>query len=83
MNNNKLLVDLKECSGSEQAPNSPCIRNCCLNEEDICIGCFRSIDEIMCWSASSTQEKIAILERIQERKKIDKTSILNLTTKNK
>jgi len=58
--------------GSKHVPDSPCVRNCCLNEQDVCVGCFRSIDEIMSWSASNTQEKIAILERVQERKKQNK-----------
>ncbi|MGZ8185918.1 MAG: DUF1289 domain-containing protein [Methylobacter sp.] len=26
---------------------SPCIRNCCLNNDDICLGCFRSLHEII------------------------------------
>lgn len=30
--------------------DSPCIRNCCLNEQDVCIGCFRSLSEIKQWS---------------------------------
>lgn len=28
---------------------SPCVRNCCLGEDDICLGCFRTIDEITSW----------------------------------
>jgi predicted Fe-S protein YdhL (DUF1289 family) len=54
--------------------NSPCVRNCCLNEQDICLGCFRSLDEIKLWGRSdtSTQQKTQILAnsatRQQERK---------------
>ncbi|WP_239649575.1 DUF1289 domain-containing protein [Methylocucumis oryzae] len=22
--------------------DSPCVRNCCLNNDDVCLGCFRS-----------------------------------------
>ncbi|MDO9104552.1 MAG: DUF1289 domain-containing protein [Methylovulum sp.] len=29
---------------------SPCIRNCCLNADDVCLGCFRSLYEIMQWA---------------------------------
>ena len=46
---------------------SPCVRNCCLDENDICLGCFRSIDEIVGWSASSRKEKEIILSNCQER----------------
>jgi predicted Fe-S protein YdhL (DUF1289 family) len=28
---------------------SPCVRNCCLNEDDICLGCRRSLSEIIAW----------------------------------
>ncbi|MUH72643.1 DUF1289 domain-containing protein [Psychrosphaera haliotis] len=30
--------------------SSPCIRNCCLDEKNVCIGCYRDINEIMAWS---------------------------------
>ncbi len=49
-------------------PASPCIRQCCLDEQDICVGCFRTINEIIHWSASSNAEKIQIIERCKERK---------------
>ncbi len=49
--------------------SSPCIRNCCLDENDICVGCFRSIDEIMHWSRSSDAEKKEVLIRADVRKK--------------
>ena len=55
--------------------NSPCVRNCCLNELDICLGCFRSLDEIKLWGRSDTsnQQKTEILAnsatRQQQRKK--------------
>ncbi|MGD8115772.1 DUF1289 domain-containing protein [Vibrio sp. TRT 29B02] len=46
----------------------PCIRHCCLDEEEICLGCFRTLDEILNWSAASNEEKQAILIRCQTRK---------------
>ncbi|HDY84104.1 MAG TPA: DUF1289 domain-containing protein [Methylophaga sp.] len=43
--------------------NSPCVRNCCLNEQDVCLGCFRSLEEIKRWGRSDTssQQKTQIL----------------------
>ena len=36
---------------SEQGPaSSPCISKCTLNNEKICTGCFRSLNEISLWS---------------------------------
>jgi predicted Fe-S protein YdhL (DUF1289 family) len=47
---------------------SPCVRNCCLNEVDICIGCFRTLHEITQWSVVSDATKQQILERVAERR---------------
>ena len=47
--------------------SSPCIRNCCLNNNDICIGCFRHLDEIIGWQERSNNEKKLIIEKCQKR----------------
>lgn len=47
---------------------SPCVRNCCLNEADICLGCFRSLEEIICWSRADDEAKTQILTRVAERR---------------
>ncbi|HGP5625183.1 TPA: DUF1289 domain-containing protein, partial [Vibrio cholerae O1] len=36
---------------------SPCVRHCCLDDKDICIGCGRTLDEICCWSSATNSEK--------------------------
>lgn len=48
---------------------SPCIRNCCLNTDDICIGCFRSLEEIMQWGSSSLAIKQQVLLISSQRRK--------------
>jgi len=48
---------------------SPCVRNCCLNDQDICLGCFRSLEEIRHWNASSDEAKIKVLALTQARQK--------------
>ncbi|MFV1982970.1 MAG: DUF1289 domain-containing protein [Thiohalomonadales bacterium] len=48
--------------------NSPCIRNCCLNEDDHCLGCFRSINEIINWSSSDCSLQKSILENCERRR---------------
>ena len=58
---------------------SPCVRNCCLNEEDICIGCFRSIEEICGWSAAEEGEKLKVMEQVDLRR--TQSNNLNGTTK--
>ncbi|UXD87390.1 DUF1289 domain-containing protein [Thalassolituus hydrocarboniclasticus] len=51
-----------------QESASPCTRNCCLNDQDICMGCYRSLSEILIWQASSAEEKQKILRNCAERK---------------
>lgn len=47
---------------------SPCVRNCCLDSDDICLGCFRSITEITQWTLVDDQTKQQFLKNIAERK---------------
>lgn len=51
---------------------SPCIRSCCLDKTDICLGCYRSLDEILGWSKAPVEEKKAILARTASRRKTKK-----------
>jgi uncharacterized protein len=46
---------------------SPCVRNCCLDENNVCLGCSRSISEICGWSEASDREKREILARCRIR----------------
>ncbi len=50
--------------------NSPCVRNCCLDEDDICLGCFRSIDEILQWGSAGEELRQQILSRVKERRSL-------------
>jgi predicted Fe-S protein YdhL (DUF1289 family) len=45
---------------------SPCIGICKL-KKDICIGCFRSRDEIKAWHKAEDAEREAILRRCKTR----------------
>lgn len=47
---------------------SPCVRNCCLDDQDICLGCYRSMAEILGWSAAGKEERNAILQRCRLRR---------------
>jgi len=47
---------------------SPCVRNCCLNEQDVCVGCFRSLDEILAWSKVDEAQQLRILENTHKRR---------------
>ncbi len=47
--------------------NSPCVGICALNEQDICIGCFRSGGEISRWGEMSANERMDVLARVAHR----------------
>ncbi len=60
---------MKETSSdTDDIAKFPCVRNCCLNEADICLGCFRSLDEIMQWSGADNRERHIILQNARQRK---------------
>jgi predicted Fe-S protein YdhL (DUF1289 family) len=46
---------------SDGEPQSPCIAVCVLDEQDICIGCYRSAVEIADWFMASREAKLDIL----------------------
>ena len=47
---------------------SPCVRNCCLDEQEVCLGCGRSLDEIKIWSEAGDTERLRILEHAARRR---------------
>ncbi len=53
---------------SESSPESPCVSICALDENDICMGCYRSAQEITDWFMASDEEKREILARVRERR---------------
>jgi predicted Fe-S protein YdhL (DUF1289 family) len=46
---------------------SPCVRSCCLDDDDVCMGCGRSLEEIVAWSTATDAEKAATLARSRAR----------------
>jgi predicted Fe-S protein YdhL (DUF1289 family) len=55
-------------SGIESSPPSPCVRNCCLDDDLTCLGCFRSLDEIKEWAMIGDQRRLAILQAAKRRR---------------
>lgn len=46
---------------------TPCIGQCDLDENNICIGCYRSSSEITGWLDKSEDEKINIVIRCKQK----------------
>lgn len=50
--------------------SSPCQQVCQMHPQTgYCIGCLRTINEIADWLEMSNEEKRAVLQRIEERRK--------------
>lgn len=47
---------------------SPCVRNCCLDEQEVCMGCGRTLDEIRDWGVADDAQRNRILERAAGRR---------------
>jgi len=49
---------------------SPCVNVCQMNPfNGLCRGCLRTLDEIAGWLDFSASEKLAVLQRIEERRR--------------
>ncbi|MEM7078304.1 MAG: DUF1289 domain-containing protein [Pseudomonadota bacterium] len=46
---------------------SPCVSICALDEQDVCIGCGRTSDEIAAWRSADHTRKLAILQAVATR----------------
>lgn len=47
---------------------SPCVKLCVVHpEERICVGCYRTIDEIGAWSRLTHEARAAIMQDLPER----------------
>jgi len=55
--------------GNKDPFQSPCIRNCCLNDDDICLGCFRTLVEITQWGQADDDTRQNILRKAEQRRK--------------
>lgn len=53
---------------SKEAPvRSPCVNICCLNDDNVCVGCYRTGLEISCWGKMSREEQLAVLDNVRQR----------------
>jgi len=49
---------------------SPCIRICCLDDKDVCLGCFRTLAEIRHWQASDNSVRAQVLQDCEQRRRL-------------
>ena len=47
---------------------SPCVNKCKLGEHGVCLGCLRTIEEIIAWIRMTELEKRQVLAALAERR---------------
>ena len=47
----------------------PCLKKCELNENNVCLGCFRTLNDMHLWYISSQDEKFKMLYLAELRQK--------------
>jgi len=68
MNRQSKLVMIQ--GGRAEDVPSPCINVCRMNDlAGFCEGCLRTIDEIACWSGYTREEKLAVLAKLEARRR--------------
>jgi len=55
-------------SDTDSSAQSPCIRNCCLDDDLTCLGCFRSLEEIKEWGVVDNHRRRTILQNAKQRR---------------
>lgn len=48
---------------------SPCVSICALDQNDVCIGCQRTGEEILRWTMMTDEERREVLRKVAEREK--------------
>ena len=55
------------CSWQLRDIESPCIQVCTYDDDEVCMGCYRSADEITEWIYTTDDRKLEILENCRHR----------------
>jgi len=52
------------------AIKSPCIQVCTLDDEKVCLGCYRQVEEVRNWFMYTDEQKSEVLEKAHARRKV-------------
>ena len=65
---NEAIMDISSVPlMAEEAVKSPCINICEPGSDNICKGCFRTLEEIASWRYASMQERSEIVSKAKQR----------------
>jgi predicted Fe-S protein YdhL (DUF1289 family) len=51
-----------------QKINNPCIQVCKYDDNQVCIGCYRTMEETRDWIDYTEKEKVEVLQKVEKRK---------------
>jgi|LXNH01.1.fsa_nt_gb predicted Fe-S protein YdhL (DUF1289 family) len=66
MNNRRRGIGMTD--STQSVPESPCVSICALDSNDVCMGCFRTGDEIVDWFTADPERKREILRASTKRR---------------
>ena len=52
---------------AKSAEDNPCVRNCCLDDGNVCLGCGRKLAEILEWHHADPERRGQILQSASHR----------------
>ena len=58
---------MTEVAANLEPVDSPCVSICRLDENDVCVGCFRTATEIGQWLSYSAEQRSDIMKQLPER----------------
>lgn len=61
--------DMNENRDRSEWPVSPCILVCTLDEDNVCGGCGRNLQQISRWALMSKEEQWAVIDELSARSK--------------
>lgn len=67
MSRSRLRLSAIARSNRALYPASPCVSICTLDDDDRCVGCHRSLEEITRWSSYSKEKQWEIIDDLGQR----------------
>jgi len=64
-----MMVEVIENTTKEKPVKSPCVSVCVLNDDDVCVGCYRTGREITDWGAYTNEQRREVLAKVYKRGK--------------
>ncbi len=55
--------------GEPQPVESPCVKICVIEDDGLCVGCARTLDEIARWSQMTPQERRTLMAQLPARRR--------------